>query len=59
MERLGFSSTSTTRSSTTTGSPRADVARHPAPDVTIDRIGALTTYDMPARLDAARQKETR
>ncbi|TMA83547.1 MAG: HAD family hydrolase [Deltaproteobacteria bacterium] len=36
-----------------------DVARHPAPDVTIDRIGELTTYDMPALLDAARQKRTR
>jgi len=36
-----------------------DVARHPAPDVTIDRIGELTTYDMPALLDAARQKGTR
>ena len=36
-----------------------DVARHPAPDVTIDRIGDLTTYDMPALLDAARQKGTR
>jgi len=36
-----------------------DVARHPSPDVTIDRIGELTTYDMPALLDAARQKRTR
>jgi len=36
-----------------------DVARHPAPDITIDRIGDLTTYDMPALLDAARQKRTR
>jgi FMN phosphatase YigB (HAD superfamily) len=35
-----------------------DVARHPAPDVTIDRIGDLTTYDMPALLNAARQKGT-
>ena len=35
-----------------------DVARHPAPDVTIDRIGDLTTYDMPALLQAARQKGT-
>jgi phosphoglycolate phosphatase-like HAD superfamily hydrolase len=30
-----------------------DVARHPAPDVTIDRIADLTTYDTPALLDAA------
>jgi FMN phosphatase YigB (HAD superfamily) len=36
-----------------------DVARHRAPDVTIDRIGDLTTYDMPALLDAARRKGTR
>src|SRR2546430_13722745 len=35
------------------------VTRHPAPDVTIDRIGDLTTYDMPALLDAARRKGTR
>ena len=33
-----------------------DVVRLPAPDVTIDRIGDLTTYDMPALLDAARRK---
>ena len=36
-----------------------DVERFPAPDVTIDRIGDLTTYDMPALLDAARRKGTR
>jgi hypothetical protein len=36
-----------------------DVARHPAPDVTIDRIGDLMNYDMPALLDAARRKGTR
>jgi len=36
-----------------------DVARHPVPDVTIERIGDLTTYDLPALLNAARQKETR
>jgi len=36
-----------------------DVARHPAPDVTIDRIADLATYDMPALVDAARQKRTR
>lgn len=36
-----------------------DVARHPAPDVAIERIGELTTYDMPALRDAARQKGTR
>ena len=29
------------------------------PDITIDRIADLTTYDMPALLDAARQKRTR
>jgi phosphoglycolate phosphatase-like HAD superfamily hydrolase len=33
-----------------------DVARYPAPDVTIGRISDLTTYDMPALLNAARQK---
>ena len=33
-----------------------DVARHPAPDVTIDRIGDLTTWDVPALLDTARRK---
>jgi len=36
-----------------------DVARYPAPDVTIERIGDLTTHDMPALLDAARGKGTR
>ena len=35
-----------------------DVARHPAPDVTIDRIADLTTYDLPALLNAARRKGT-
>ncbi len=29
------------------------------PDVTIDRIADLATYDMPALVDAARQKRTR
>jgi len=33
-----------------------DVGRFATPDVIIDRIGALTTYDMPALLDAARGK---
>jgi len=33
-----------------------DVARHPAPDVTIDRIGDLTTWDVPALLDTVRKK---
>jgi len=33
-----------------------DVGRFAAPDVTIDRIGDLTTYDMPALLDSARRK---
>ena len=36
-----------------------DVARFPVPDVTIERISDLTTYDMPALLDAARGKGTR
>jgi len=36
-----------------------DAARHPAPDVTIERIADLTSYDMPALLDAARRKGTR
>ena len=36
-----------------------EVARHPAPDITIERIGDLTTYDMPALLSAARRKGTR
>jgi len=36
-----------------------DVARHPAPDVTIERIADLATYDMPALLAAARQERTR
>jgi len=36
-----------------------DVARYPVPDVTIERIGDLTTHDMPALLDAARGKGTR
>ena len=36
-----------------------EVERHPAPDVTIERIGDLTTYDMPALLDAARRKGIR
>ena len=36
-----------------------DVARHPAPDVTIERIADLTNYDMPALLDAARRKGIR
>jgi hypothetical protein len=33
-----------------------DVTRYPAPDVTIDRIADLTSYDMTALLDAARRK---
>ena len=33
-----------------------DVGRFATPDVIIDRIGDLTTYDMPALLDAARGK---
>ena len=36
-----------------------DVARHRAPDVTIERIADLTTYDMPALLNAARRKAPR
>ena len=36
-----------------------DAVRHPAPDVTIERIADLTSYDMPALLDAARRKGTR
>src|SRR5215510_1078689 len=36
-----------------------EVERFPAPDVTIERIGDLTTYDLPALLDAARRKGTR
>jgi phosphoglycolate phosphatase-like HAD superfamily hydrolase len=36
-----------------------DVARYPAPDVTIDRIADLTTYDMAALLNAAQQKGAR
>jgi phosphoglycolate phosphatase-like HAD superfamily hydrolase len=36
----------------------ADVERYSAPDVTIERIGDLTKYDMPALLDAARRKGT-
>jgi len=36
-----------------------DVARHPAPDVTIDRIADLTSYDTPALLHAARRTEGR
>jgi len=36
-----------------------DVERFPAPDVTIERIGDLARYDMPALLDAARKKGTR
>jgi phosphoglycolate phosphatase-like HAD superfamily hydrolase len=35
-----------------------DVERYSAPDVTIERIGDLTKYDMPALLDAARQRGT-
>jgi FMN phosphatase YigB (HAD superfamily) len=31
-----------------------DVARHPAPDVTIERIGQLVDYDLPALCGAAR-----
>jgi len=37
----------------------SDAARHPAPDVTIEHIADLTSYDMPALLDAARRKGTR
>ena len=36
-----------------------DAARYSAPDVTIERIADLTSYDMPALLDAARRKGTR
>ena len=36
-----------------------EVERYPAPDLTIDRIADLTSYDMPALLDAARRKGTR
>ena len=32
-----------------------DVARHPAPDVTIDRIAELASYDAPALVGAARR----
>jgi hypothetical protein len=35
-----------------------DVARYPAPDLTIDRIGDLATYGLPALLEAARRKDT-
>ena len=35
-----------------------DVGHFPAPDVTIDRIGDLATYDMAALLEAARRKGT-
>jgi haloacid dehalogenase-like hydrolase len=31
----------------------ADVARYPKPDITIERIGALVTYDLAALLEAA------
>lgn len=33
------------------------VATYPPPDVTIERIGALVNYDLPALLAAAREKE--
>jgi phosphoglycolate phosphatase-like HAD superfamily hydrolase len=36
-----------------------DVERLPAPDVTLERIGDLTTYDLPALLNAARRKGIR
>jgi FMN phosphatase YigB (HAD superfamily) len=36
-----------------------DVARYRAPDVTIERIADLTNYDMPALVEAARQKDIR
>jgi phosphoglycolate phosphatase-like HAD superfamily hydrolase len=36
-----------------------DVARHPAPDVTIDRIGDLATWDIQALLGVARKKGAR
>ena len=35
------------------------VATYPPPDVTIERIGDLTEYDLPALLSAARRKEAR
>jgi hypothetical protein len=35
----------------------ADVATYPPPDVTIERIGDLLRYDLPALLDAARPME--
>jgi FMN phosphatase YigB (HAD superfamily) len=37
----------------------ADVARYPAPDLTIERIADLTSYDLPTLLGAARRKESR
>jgi len=37
----------------------ADVAGYPTPDVTLERIGDLVSFDMPALLDAARRKTTR
>jgi FMN phosphatase YigB (HAD superfamily) len=36
-----------------------DVARYPVPDVTIDRIADLTSYDLPALLGAARRNGSR
>jgi phosphoglycolate phosphatase-like HAD superfamily hydrolase len=36
-----------------------DVAGYPAPDVTIDRIGELTNYDLPILLESARRRESR
>ena len=36
----------------------ADVASYPAPDLTIERIGALLAYDLPALLVAARKGRT-
>ena len=37
----------------------ADVASYPPADITIERIGDLLNYDLPALLDAARPEDTR
>jgi hypothetical protein len=36
--------------------PASDVASYPTPDVTIERIGALVEWDVPALLAAATQR---
>ena len=33
-----------------------DVESYPPPDLTVERIGALIEYDLPALLSAARQR---